>query len=226
MPTSRLCCGLTWISTGQLKTAKRVIQRTVSGLRPHIRAGTPMVGLEPSCTAVFLEDAPELFSHDDDVLRLRDQTFTLAELLLKHTDGWDAPHVDRDVVVQTHCHQHAVMGYDDETELLKRMGARANVLESGCCGLAGDFGFTAGHYDVSMACAERVLLPAIRAADPYTVVLADGFSCRTQIEQSDVGRRDGRQAIHLAELIRMGLDGPSPGERPGAADSTPSREGT
>ncbi|HEX5533332.1 MAG TPA: FAD-linked oxidase C-terminal domain-containing protein [Actinomycetales bacterium] len=220
MPTSRLCCGLTWISTGQLKTAKRVIQRTVSALRPHIRAGTPMVGLEPSCTAVFLEDAPELFSHDDDVLRLRDQTFTLAEFLLKHTDGWDPPHVDRDVVVQTHCHQHAVMGYDDETELMKRMGARPNVLDSGCCGLAGDFGFTAGHYDVSMACAERVLLPAIRAADPATVVLADGFSCRTQIEQSDVGRRGGgRHAIHLAELLRMGLDGT------GGSDGTASREG-
>jgi len=201
LPPRTLCCGLTWISTGQLNIAKRVLRRTVRSLRAEIRAGVPVVGLEPSCTAVFRTDAPELLTGNEDVRRLSMQTKTLAELLTERAPDWTPPQVKRRAMVQTHCHQHAVMGFDADRALLERSGVEVDVLDSGCCGLAGNFGFERGHYDVSIACAERVLLPAVRSADPRAVLLADGFSCRTQVEQAGVGRR----GIHLAELIAGAL---------------------
>ncbi len=204
VPDQRVCCGLTWISTGQLDTAKRVLMRTVEILRPHLRAGTLVLGLEPSCTAVFRSDAAELFPHDQDVERLRRQTVTLAELLTAHTPGWQPPRVDRTAHIQTHCHQHAIMGYDADTKLLTDAGVTVDVLDSGCCGLAGNFGFEQGHYEVSEACAERALLPAVRDAADTDVIMADGFSCRTQIQQSDAA---GRRGVHLAELLAAGLNG-------------------
>ncbi|MGI5157747.1 FAD-binding and (Fe-S)-binding domain-containing protein [Microbispora sp. CA-102843] len=201
IPPRTLCCGLTWISTGQLGVARRVLRRTARTLAPALRHGIPIVGLEPSCTAVFRADAPEMFAHDRDFARLREQTRTLAELL-SATDGWDPPRIDRDAVVQPHCHHHSVLGFETDQALLSRAGVRVEAV-GGCCGLAGNFGFTAGHLEVSVTCAEHEILPAIRAADARTVVLADGFSCRTQIEQSGVGR----QAIHLAELLAAGVRG-------------------
>ncbi|UWP85198.1 FAD-binding and (Fe-S)-binding domain-containing protein [Dactylosporangium fulvum] len=204
VPQRPLCCGLTWISTGQMATAKKVLLRTVAALRPYLRAGTPIVGLEPSCTAVFRGDAHELFPGDQDVQRLHRQTFTLAELLYEHSLGWRPPRVPRTALIQTHCHQHAILGFAADTAILRDAGVEPHVLDSGCCGLAGNFGFEEGHYDVSEACAERVLLPAIRAADPSDVVLADGFSCRTQVVQNATG---GRRGMHLAELLRAGLRG-------------------
>jgi Fe-S oxidoreductase len=202
MPARRLCCGLTWISTGQLHTATRVLRRTVAALRDHVRAGGLVVGLEPSCTAVFRSDAAELLHGDEDVRRLRNQTVTLAELLHDRTPGWSAPPVHRRVVVQTHCHHHAVMKFEADRALLEDTGADVDVLDSGCCGLAGNFGFERGHYDVSIACAERVLLPALRSSAAGDAVLADGFSCRTQIEQGDSG---GHRAMHLSELLHEAL---------------------
>jgi Fe-S oxidoreductase len=187
----------------------RVLRRTVDVLRPHVRAGTLVLGLEPSCTAVFRSDAKELFPDDADVERLRRQTVTLAELLRDHSPGWQPPRVGRAARVQTHCHHHAVMGFTADRDLLADAGVDAEVLDSGCCGLAGNFGFEKGHYEVSEACAERVLLPAVRDANASTVILADGFSCRTQIEQGNAG---GRTAVHLAELLRAGLRGDD--ERP------------
>ncbi|WP_405149201.1 FAD-binding and (Fe-S)-binding domain-containing protein [Sphaerisporangium sp. NBC_01403] len=204
VPHRAVCCGLTWISTGQLGMAKRSLRRTVDEMRPHIRAGTWIVGLEPSCTAVFRSDAVELLPDDMDVRRLSRQTLTLAELLHQHTPGWRPPRVPRAALVQTHCHQHAILGYDTDRALLRDAGVDADVLDSGCCGLAGDFGFEQGHYEVSDACAERVLLPAVRDAGDSTAILADGFSCRIQVEQSD---SHGRTAMHLAELLRAGLHG-------------------
>ncbi|MGN6795673.1 MAG: FAD-binding and (Fe-S)-binding domain-containing protein [Streptosporangiaceae bacterium] len=209
IPAEPLCCGLTWISTGQLKTGKRMLGRTVARLAEHVRGGGFVVGLEPSCTSVFRSDATELFPDDQDVERLRDHTVTLAELLTQHTPGWQPPRVDREVIAQVHCHQHAVLGWDAETELLKAAGARAEALQSGCCGLAGNFGFQQGHGDVSRALAERVLLPRVREASAGTVVLADGFSCRTQIHELDSG---GREAMHLAELLASADQ--LPAERP------------
>jgi Fe-S oxidoreductase len=198
IPAERMCCGLTWISTGQLGLAKRKLARTVRRLARHVRAGGYVVGLEPSCTAVFRSDAPELFPDDRDVLRLRDHVVTLAELLTEHTPGWRPPSLPRPVVAQVHCHQHAVLGWDADAKLLEDAGAKLERLDSGCCGLAGNFGFQPGHMDVSAACAEHALLPSLRRAAPEAVVLADGFSCRTQIHELDSG---GREALHLAEVL-------------------------
>jgi Fe-S oxidoreductase len=216
VPRGPLCCGLTWISTGQLTTARRVLRRTVDTLAPYLRRGAKVVGLEPSCTAVFRADARELMPGDRDVQRLRDQTVTLAELLHQHSDGWQPPRIDAAAIAQTHCHQHAIMGYDPDRALLGAAGVDVDVLDAGCCGLAGNFGFEAGHYDVSMACGERVLLPAVRDAAQDTLVLADGFSCRTQIEQGGTGRT----AVHLAEVLAAGLRGhPVRPARPGPPEA-------
>ena len=211
LPREPLCCGLTWISTGQLGTAKHILARTVRELAPHLHDGGLVVGLEPSCTAVFRSDAYELFPGDQDVRRLRSQTVTLAELLTKHSPGYRPPRLDAKAIAQVHCHQHAIMGWDADRKLLEAAGVDAEHLDSGCCGLAGNFGFEKGHLDVSKACAERVLLPRVREASPDTAVLADGFSCRTQLHELDSG---GREGVHLAELLAGALDAPAPAEVP------------
>ncbi|MBI1376582.1 MAG: FAD-binding protein [Frankiales bacterium] len=198
VPDGTVCCGLTWITTGQLGIARRVLGRTVAALADHVRAGGLVVGLEPSCTAVFRSDAQELMPHDEDLSRLADQTRTLAEVLVD-TDGWEPPQVGRDAVVQPHCHQHAVLGTGPDEEVLRRAGVSTTSV-GGCCGLAGSFGYEPGHLDVSVACAEHELMPALRDADPGSLVLADGFSCRTQIEQLG-----GGTARHLAEVLAAGL---------------------
>ena len=208
VPQQALCCGLTWISTGQLQVARRVLRRTLEVLQPYLRRGAPVLGLEPSCTAVLRSDAVELLGGDKDAVRLQAQTVTLAELLRRRTPGWEPPRLTGRAVVQTHCHQHAVLGFDDDAAVLGGTGLDVDVLDSGCCGLAGNFGFERGHYEVSRAAGERVLLPAVRAADPGAWVVADGFSCRTQIEQGDTGRTPA----HLAEVLASAL--PSARRRP------------
>jgi Fe-S oxidoreductase len=219
IPEAPLCCGLTWISTGQLVTAKKVLRRTIDAVADHVRAGGLVVGLEPSCTTVFRSDAPDLFPDDLDVSRLKQQTVTLAELLTEHTPGWQPPRLEGvHAMAQVHCHQHAVLKWDADQKLLEDAGAEVEHLESGCCGLAGNFGFEAGHLDVSVKCAENVLLPKLRSAPEEAVVLADGFSCRTQVHELDSG---GREAIHLAELLERARNGAvrgadlRPGDRPG-----------
>ena len=187
IPTEPVCCGLTWISTGQLTHARKVLGHAVVQLAGHVQRGGYVVGLEPSCTAVFRSDAPELLAGNLDVEKLRDHTVTLAELLMDHSPGWSPPELGKanglSALAQVHCHQHAIMGWDADSRLLAQAGVDAEQLESGCCGLAGNFGFTKGHGEVSQACAERVLLPRLREADAQAVVLADGFSCRTQIHE-------------------------------------------
>ena len=203
VPTRDACCGLTWISTGQLPTAKRVLRRTLSVLRDELRAGTPVVVLEPSCAAVFRSDLPDLLHGDEDAARLAGQTRTLAELLVERAPDWQPPQVDRAAVVQPHCHQHAVLGLEADRTLMAAAGVDADVLSLGCCGLAGNFGFERDHYDVSVACAEEQgIWPAVRAAPETSYVLADGFSCRTQIEHGT-----GRRAVHLAEALAAALPG-------------------
>ncbi|AMM18837.1 oxidoreductase [Frondihabitans sp. PAMC 28766] len=192
------CCGLTWITTGQLDQAKRLLRSSVDALWPFVSEGVPVVGLEPSCTAVLRSDVVELLPGDPRAAAVSDATLTLAELL-RGTPGWETPPLDDvEAVVQPHCHQHAVMGFEADAALLASGGATTTTV-SGCCGLAGNFGMEKGHYDVSVAVAENGLLPALRAA-PDAVLLADGFSCRTQAEQLA-----GRHGQHLAELLASRL---------------------
>jgi FAD/FMN-containing dehydrogenase/Fe-S oxidoreductase len=190
-----VCCGLTWISTGQLDVAKRQLRRSLDALEPALSAGTPIVGLEPSCTAVLRRDVTELLPDDPRSAQAAAATRTLAELLTA-TPGWSPPRLDDvDAVAQPHCHHHAVLGWEPDAALLKAAGATITQV-GGCCGLAGNFGAEKGHYDVSVAVAETALLPAVRAAGPNPTVLADGFSCRTQLAQlADTPAR------HLAQLL-------------------------
>ena len=201
LPAGSVCCGLTWVSTGQLDTARRVLKRTLRVLAPEVAAGTPIVGLEPSCAAMLRHDGPELLGDDPRAAALAQATRTFGEALQELAPDWSPPQVGTDALVQVHCHQHAVMGFDADRELMKAAGIEATVPDSGCCGLAGNFGFEQGHYEVSKAAGERVILPAVRAASDDTDIVADGFSCRTQIEQGTP-----RRARHLAELLAAALD--------------------
>ncbi|MDA3628748.1 FAD-binding and (Fe-S)-binding domain-containing protein [Saccharopolyspora sp. WRP15-2] len=202
IPREPVCCGLTWHSTGQLGTARRAVRRTARLLRPQLDRGLPVIGLEPSCTAFLRNDAVELAPDDLDVAALAAATRTFAEWVEPTREQWQQPAQDRQALVQVHCHQHAELGFAADQATLDATGTRARVLDAGCCGLAGNFGFERGHHEVSMACAEQGLLPAVRAAEPGTDVVADGFSCRTQLRQaSDV------EPVHLATLVARALDG-------------------
>ncbi|MER5352460.1 FAD-binding and (Fe-S)-binding domain-containing protein [Kitasatospora sp. NPDC002551] len=200
LPAGPVCCGLTWYSTGQLPGARRVMRRSLAALAATgLPAGTPVVGLDPSCTATLREEVPRLLGAEGRPLAERTRTF--AEFVDEYAPDAPLPQLPVEAVTQTHCHQHAVLGSAADRRVERRMGVTNRVLDSGCCGLAGNFGFELGHYEVSVAIAERVLLPEVRAAGPDTVVLADGFSCRTQIAQL----ADGRRALHLAELMQRAL---------------------
>jgi len=195
VPRERVCCGLTWISTGQLGIARRVLRRSLRVLQRY--GDLPVVGLEPSCTAVLRADGPDLLGDDDLSRDVAARTRTLAELLTEH--GWQPPRLNREALVQVHCHQHAVLGFDPDAALLAAAGVTVGRA-SGCCGLAGNFGFERQHYDVSMAVGEQSLLPAARSAAADTLMLADGFSCRTQLADGA-----GRNALHLAQLLDLAL---------------------
>ena len=217
VPSGPVCCGLTWVSTGQLGVARRVLRRSLRTIAPALEAGAPVVGLEPSCTAMLRHDAPDLLGAAGDggddgsadgrggegslAARARDQVVTLAELLRDRAPDWEPPQVGGEALVQVHCHQHAVMGFAADEALMRAAGVEVTVPDSGCCGLAGNFGFEDGHEEISRAVGERVILPAVRAADASTAVVADGFSCRTQIDQGA-----SRRPLHLAELLAGGLD--------------------
>ena len=196
------CCALTWITTGQLDAARRIVRRTVETLHPYVASGVPVVGLEPSCLAALREDAAQLVD-DPRAVEVGRGVRTLAELLTG-LDGWTPPDLTGvEVVVQPHCHHASVLGWEADAALLARTGAQVTRV-SGCCGLAGNFGVERGHYDVSVAIAEHDLLPAVRSAPLGTVVLADGFSCRTQLD--DLA---GVRSVHLAELLRGAPSGPA-----------------
>ncbi|WP_371053794.1 MULTISPECIES: FAD-binding and (Fe-S)-binding domain-containing protein [Rhodococcus] len=204
LPDRGACCGLTWISTGQLPTAKRVLRRTLTILAPHLRAGAPIVVLEPSCAAVFRADLPQLLYGDQDARRLAEQTVTLGELLHARAPDWAPPPLQATALMQPHCHQHAVLTYAAEQTALEAAGVDVDVLDAGCCGLAGNFGFERGHYEVSVACAEDKLLPAVRRAEPGTVLVADGFSCRTQVRDLQPGSAPLHTAQVLAAAVHAG----------------------
>jgi FAD/FMN-containing dehydrogenase/Fe-S oxidoreductase len=198
VPGADTCCGLTWITTGQLDRARTILGGTVDALVVAADAGWPIVGVEPSCTAVLRGEALDLVGGEA-ATRVAAATRTLAELLTA-TPGWRPPDLSGlEVVAQPHCHHASVLGWAADARLLADAGARVTRL-GGCCGLAGNWGVERGHHEVSVAIAEQQLLPAVRDLAPDAVVLADGFSCRTQLDQlSD------RQGQHLAELLASRL---------------------
>lgn len=189
-----VCCGLTWITTGQLDAARKILARTVDTLAANARARTPIIGIEPSCTAVLRSDIHELLPDHPDARAVAGAVTTLAELLAQSPE-WIPPDLTGvELIAQPHCHHHAVLGWKADADLLAKTGATVRTL-AGCCGLAGNFGVELGHYEVSVAVAEQNLLPTLDAA-PDAVVLADGFSCRTQVDDLR-----GRRAFHLAQLL-------------------------
>lgn len=200
LPHGALCCGRPLYDFGMLDTAKRLLCQVLDALQPELVAGTPIVVLEPSCASVFRDELVNLFPDDENAHRLKAQTYLLSEFLERHAPDFHLPRLERRAIVQGHCHHKAMMGMSAEERLLRLSVAKVETPDTGCCGMAGAFGFEPDHYDISMAIGERALLPAVRSAPKDAVIVADGFSCREQIAQST-----DRRALHLAEVLQMGL---------------------
>ncbi len=217
VPRQHLCCGRPLYDYGMLDRAKLYLHKIMEVLRPQIEAGVPMVVLEPSCASVFRDELRNLFPDDPLAKKLREQTLLLSEFLEhefpehdfpeQRAGHIDLPKIDRKALVQGHCHHKSLLKFEAENSVMQKLGLDCEVLASGCCGMAGSFGFESDKYDVSLAIGERKLLPAVRRAPLSTVIVADGFSCREQIAQAT-----GRHALHLAEVIQMGSreHGPAP----------------
>jgi len=198
VPQQRLCCGRPLYDFGMLDRARQYLSRVMNLLGNEIDAGIPIVILEPSCASVFRDELPNLFPNEPRAARLRKQTFLLSEFLEHHAPGFRPPQFSGKVLLHGHCHHKALMKMGAEETLVRKMGVILQPLDSGCCGMAGSFGFEQNNYDLSLAIGERVLLPAVREAAPDTLIVSDGFSCREQIFQSTK-----RRAIHLAELLQL-----------------------
>lgn len=211
VPKQSLCCGRPLYDFGMLKTAKRMLVQIMNTLKEEIINGVPIVGLEPSCVAVFRDELHNLFPHDEQASRLSKQVFTLGEFLEKKAPDFKIPQLKRKAIVHGHCHHRSIMTLDNEKKVLDKSGLDYEVLPTTCCGMAGYFGYEKGeHYDVSIKAGEHVLLPAVRNAADETVIITDGFSCREQIEQET-----DRKAMHLAQVIQMALH-EQKGEKTGA----------
>ncbi|HVM48414.1 MAG TPA: FAD-linked oxidase C-terminal domain-containing protein [Candidatus Acidoferrum sp.] len=201
VPRQDMCCGRPLYDYGMLTKAKSWLADILCKLRPAIQAGTPMVVLEPSCCAVFRDELTNLYPNNLDAKRLSERTYTFSEFLRRCAPDYSVPRLRRRALVHGHCHHKAVMGFQAEQELLKAIGLDFQMPDSGCCGMAGSFGFENGpQYDVSVKCGERVLLPEVRKASEEDLIIADGFSCKTQIEQ-----RTDRRALHVAQVLQMAL---------------------
>jgi FAD/FMN-containing dehydrogenase/Fe-S oxidoreductase len=199
LPQAGLCCGRPLYDFGMLDRAKAQLEEILVALKPHIDAGTPVIGLEPSCVSVFRDEMTNLLGPNPQADQLRQQTFLLSEFLVQRA-SYHPPQINRKALVHGHCHHKSVLKFDSEQELLKRTGLDFQILDSGCCGMAGSFGFEAHKYEVSVQIGERVLLPAVRRASPDTLIIADGFSCFQQIEQLT-----GRKPLHIAEVLQMAI---------------------
>jgi len=222
VPQLHLCCGRPLYDYGMLGLARGYAERVVSHLRDEIRAGVPVVGVEPSCIAVFKDELSKLLAFDEDAVRLSKQAFHLSEFLA--TEDYDPPKLRGKALLHGHCHHRATGGISSEKALLEKMGLDVEELDSGCCGMAGGWGYEPDHYNVSIACGERVLLPRVREAPPETLVVADGFSCRSQIEQTQTGR----EALHVAQVLKLALERdelPPYPERAPELQATPSHNG-
>jgi Fe-S oxidoreductase len=201
VPAASLCCGRPLYDFGMLDTAKSLLRQVLDSLRSEIQAGIPVVGMEPSCVAVFRDELTNLFPDDEDARRLSRQTFLLSEFLNTQVKDYHPPKLQRTAIVHGHCHHKAIMKMNDEEEVLKKLGLDYKLLDDGCCGMAGSFGFEQEHYDVSIAVGELALLPAVREAPKDELIIANGFSCIEQIAQTT-----DRQALHLSQVIQMALD--------------------
>jgi FAD/FMN-containing dehydrogenase/Fe-S oxidoreductase len=200
VPQIHLCCGRPLYDFGFLDRAKQYLERILCAMTTQIKAGVPLVVLEPSCASVFRDELRNLFPLDARATKLRSQTFLLSEFLERHAPGYMPPKLPGKVLLHGHCHHKSLMGLGDEESLLKKTGADLQSIDSGCCGMAGPFGFEKEKYGVSQAVGERVLLPAVRNTPENALIVSDGFSCREQILQST-----GRRAIHLAEALQLGM---------------------
>lgn len=201
VPEVPLCCGRPLYDYGMLDTAKVFLNRLIETLRPYYREGVYIVGVEPSCVATFRDELPNMLPHDEDARRLSSHTLTLNEFLTQKVEDYEPPKLDRKAIVHGHCHHEAIMGLTAEQQLLSQLGLDFEILDSGCCGVAGSFGFEHGHYDISMQIGERRLLPAARDAEKDTLIITDGFSCKTQIEHAT-----DRRALHTGQVIKMAMD--------------------
>jgi Fe-S oxidoreductase len=201
VPKKSLCCGRPLYDFGMLKTAKRMLLQILDELKEDISDGVPVVGLEPSCVAVFRDELINLFPHRKDAARLSKQVFTLGEFLQKKAQDFKIPTLRKKAIVHGHCHHKSIMKLDDEKEVLKRTGLDYEILQTTCCGMAGYFGYEKGdHYDVSIKAGELKLLPAVRDAAKDTIIITNGFSCREQIEQET-----DRKGMHLAQVLQMAM---------------------
>ncbi|HEV7240534.1 MAG TPA: FAD-binding and (Fe-S)-binding domain-containing protein [Thermoanaerobaculia bacterium] len=195
IPKKRLCCGRPLYDWGFLGLAKKVLRATLDAVEEDL----PVIGLEPSCVSVFRDELPNLLPDDPRAQKLARNAVTLSEFLA--SENVALPRLEKKAIVQAHCHHKAVMRFDAEEALLRAMGLDLTHPDSGCCGMAGAFGFEAKHYDLSMKVGERVILPMVRESDAETLIIANGFSCREQIEQGT-----GRKTLHFAEVVKMALE--------------------
>jgi Fe-S oxidoreductase len=199
IPRERLCCGRPLYDFGMLDLARRELRRILEALERDILAGVPVIGLEPACLSVFRDELLRLFPDDPLARQLSRQTQLFAEFLVNRAD-WRPPQLGGKAIVHGHCHQKALFGMTDDMNLLARLGVEAELLDTGCCGMAGAFGFTPRHYELSLKIGELGLLPAVRRADTDTMVIACGYSCREQIAQCTE-----REGLHVADIARLAL---------------------
>jgi Fe-S oxidoreductase len=200
LPSTRLCCGRPLYDFGMLDRAKRQLSDIIALLAPSVEAGIPLVGLEPACIAVFRDELINLFPNDKIARRLARQSFMLSEFLVRQSN-YRPPPLKRSALIHVHCHQRSLIGVSDEIRLFELAGLDCDLLDSGCCGMAGSFGFDKEKYSVSQDIGELVLLPEVRAAASDTFIVSNGYSCREQIEQCT-----DRKTVHSAEVLLMAIN--------------------
>jgi Fe-S oxidoreductase len=200
LPAPGLCCGRPLYDWGRLDDAKRLLREIMEALEPQLARGMKIVGLEPSCVAVFRDELPNLFPDDERARALSKRVVLFSELLQQDAPSFAPPGLQASALVHPHCHQRSLMGTTADAAVLEKLGLGCTVLNAGCCGMAGAFGFEREHYEVSMQVGERALLPAVRGAGKDTLVVADGFSCREQIVHAT-----GRRPLHLAQVLQLAL---------------------